>query len=126
MQEVDSRLPRSETMHQLRGELLAIAIALHKCRFLVYGHPNLVVLTDHKPLVGFLNSPYDKETENRRMLNLRRKTDNYSFKTQYVPSFQIGASDGISRREPEDEGSIPSKDWATINQVASGICYWVA
>ena len=75
----------------VEGELLGIAIALHKSRFLTYGHPNLTVLTDHKPLIGFLNSPCDKETDNRRMLSLRRKTDNYRFTTQYTPGKSIEA-----------------------------------
>ena len=79
-------------------------------------HKNLIVLTDHKSLVGFLNSPHDKETDNRRMWNLRRKTENYRFTTQYTPGNQIGATDGISRREPQQPEDVPTKNWAEVNQ----------
>ena len=58
----------------------------------------------------------DKEMENRRMPNLRRKMDNYSFRTQYVPGFRISPSDGISRRKPKDDDSIPTNDWVAVNQ----------
>ena len=41
---------------------------------------------------------------------------NYSFKTQYVPGFRIGPSDGISRRKPKAINNIPVEDWVGVNQ----------
>ena len=35
--------------------------------------------------MGFLGKLVDTETENRRMQNLRRKTENYNFVIQHVP-----------------------------------------
>ena len=92
-------------------------MALHKSRYLVQGHKNLTVLTDHKPLVGYLDKLIDSETDNRRMFNLRRKTQNYSFTTQHVPGIHIGATDGISRRTPGGE-QIPTEEWVSVNKIA--------
>ena len=50
------------------------------------------------------------------MLSLRRKTDNYSFTTQYTP----GASDRISRREPPSLDNVPEKEWTEVNQASAG------
>ena len=59
---------RSEANYApVEGELLGIAIALDKSRFLTYGHPNLVVLTDHKPAGRILEQPLrqgDRQQEN--------------------------------------------------------------
>ena len=99
----------------IEGELLGIVVALHKSRYLVQGHENLTVLTDHKPLVGYLDKLVDSETDNRRMFNLRRKTQNYSFTTQHVPGVHIGATDGISRRTPDEE-QIPTEEWVSVNK----------
>jgi hypothetical protein len=42
----------------IKGELLRIANALHKSRYLTYGSDKLMVVTDHRPLVGFLEFEY--------------------------------------------------------------------
>jgi hypothetical protein len=49
----------------VEGELLGIANALHKSRYLTHGAIRLTVLTDHKPLVRFLNFNAIQEIENR-------------------------------------------------------------
>ena len=108
--------PAESKYAPIEGELLGIAIALHKSRYLVQGNDNLTVLTDHKPLVGFLGKLIDTEMENRRMQNLRRKTQNYNFVIQHVPGATIGATDGISRRTPQGE-PIPDKEWTEMNKV---------
>ena len=100
----------------VEGELLGIVIALHKSRYLVQGHRNLTILTDHKPLVGFLSRLIDTEMDNRRMQNLRRKTQNYNFNIQHIPGAHIGATDGISRRQPRGKPT-PEKEWLQINQL---------
>jgi hypothetical protein len=78
------------------GELLGIANALHKSRYLTIGTMNLIILTDHMPLVNFLDYEYMKENENRRLLNLKTKIDNYIFRIQYVKG-SSNMADGISR-----------------------------
>jgi hypothetical protein len=80
----------------IEGELLGIACALHKSRYLTHGSQNLTVLTDHKALVGFLNFEAINEIENRRLINLKRKTDQHTFDIQFVEGIN-NLSDGISR-----------------------------
>jgi hypothetical protein len=82
----------------IEGELLGIACALHKTRYLTNGSSRLTILTDHKPLVGFLDYLDIKELENRRLINLKRKTDNYSFDIQFIEGIN-NLTDGISRIE---------------------------
>ena len=38
----------------VEGELLGIAAALHKTRYFERGHPNVTVITDHKPILNLL------------------------------------------------------------------------
>ena len=61
--------PAESKYAPIEGELLGIVIALHKSRYLVSGHDNLTVLTDHKPLVGYLDRLVDIDTDNRWMFN---------------------------------------------------------
>ena len=42
-------------------------------------------MMDHQPLVSYLNNSNVSEQENRRMMNLRRKTDNFDFEKVYCP-----------------------------------------
>jgi hypothetical protein len=49
----------------VEGELLGIACALHKTHYLTHGSSRLIILTDHKLLVGFLDHLDIKEIENR-------------------------------------------------------------
>ena len=40
----------------VEGELLGIASALHKSRYFVSGHPNVTIITDHRPIVNLLQN----------------------------------------------------------------------
>ena len=63
-------------MRQLiEGEALAVADALHQCRYFVLGCKDLTVVTDHKPLLNILN-----DIQNKRLQNLKEKTLSYQFR----------------------------------------------
>ena len=66
----------------IEGELLGVASALHKSMYFVHGHPRVHVVTDHKTILNLLK---DKSwsINNKRLTNLRRKCDNFTFKTGY-------------------------------------------
>ena len=103
----------------IEGECLAVAYGLHQTRYFVLGCPDLIVATDHKPLLGLLNDRSLASIENRRLLNLKEKTLAYNFKVIHVPGrLQLGA-DATSRHptgaptllrlpgEPDpDEGNV--------------------
>ena len=46
----------------VEGELLGIASALHKTRYFVSGHPNITVVTDHKPILNLLQEEQGQST----------------------------------------------------------------
>ena len=77
--------PSESRFAPIEGELLGITKALHKARYYIMGHSNLHLITDHKPLEKFLENEDVKEEENRRLMNLRRKCENYNFCISYNP-----------------------------------------
>ena len=79
----------------VEGELLGIASALHKSRYFVSGHPNLTIVTDHKPLLNLLQDR-SRIINNKRLTNLRRKCDGFLFKIGYGKGVD-NTTDAISR-----------------------------
>ena len=69
------------------------------------GHSNLHLITDHKPLEKFLENEDVKEEENRRLMNLRRKCENYNFCITYK-SGALNTADPLSRGEIPDIGTL--------------------
>ena len=54
----------------IEGELLGIASALHKTRYFVSGHPDVFIITDHKPILNLLQDR-TRTINNKRLTNLR-------------------------------------------------------
>ena len=71
-------LHEAETRYvPIEGEALAVAFALHSCRYYILGCRDLIVATDHKPLVHVLNNRSLADITNRRLLSLKEKTLSY-------------------------------------------------
>ena len=67
------------------GQCLAISWSLNNaCRFIL-GCKELIVVTDHKPLLGILNSTEIYSIPNPRLQSLKEKTLQYEFSIQYCP-----------------------------------------
>ena len=81
----------------IEGELLAVAYALHQTRYYIQGCSDLIIATDHKPLVGILNDRPLSEISNRRLLNLKEKTLAYKFDIVHVSGKQNTGADATSR-----------------------------
>mgnify|MGYP003334461817 CR=1 FL=1 len=66
----------------VKWKLLGIGSALYKSRYFITGHPNVTVVSDHKPIVNLL---LDRNSiiNNKRLTNLRRKCDGFIFNTGY-------------------------------------------
>ena len=90
--------PSESRFAPIEVELLGITKALHKARYYIMGHSNLHIVTEHKPLEKFLENEDVKEEENRRLMNLRRKCENYNFFITYK-SGALNTADPLSRRE---------------------------
>ena len=81
----------------VEGEASAIAWALNKCRMFVMGCPNLVVVTDHAPLLGIFGDRDLSKITNPRLFKLKEKTMMYRFSIQHCPGKWQRGSDALSR-----------------------------
>ncbi|KAG0701317.1 Retrovirus-related Pol polyprotein from transposon 17.6 [Chionoecetes opilio] len=81
----------------VEGEALAVAWCLRKARLFLLGCPNLLVVTDHRPLVGLFKDRSLAEVLNPRLLHLKEKTLHYRFAIKYLPGKQNNAADSLSR-----------------------------
>ena len=95
--------PAESRYSPIEGEALAVVYGLHQTRYYILGCNDLVVATDHKPLIKILNDKPLTEITNRRLLNLKEKTLPYSFTIIHVPGRKNTGPDAASRY-PTQEG----------------------
>lgn len=81
----------------VEGEALAVVYALHQTRYYVLGCTDLIIATDHKPLLRILNDRSLTEIDNRRLLNLKEKTLAYRFSIVHVAGKKNLGPDATSR-----------------------------
>ena len=89
----------------VEGELLGIT------RYFVSGHPDVTVITDHKPILNLLQNR-TRTINNKRLTNLRRKCDGFIFKTGYGRGVD-NTADAISRIKGwslDDPERLPTVD----------------
>jgi transposase InsO family protein len=79
------------------GEALAIAWSLQHARMFVLGCKDLMVSTDHRPLLGILKDRDLNSITNPRIFNLKEKTLPYTFTIQYNPGKWHRGPDAFSR-----------------------------
>ena len=101
----------------VEGECLAVVQALFKCRHFILGCKDLIVATDHKPLVKVLGDRSLEDIFNPRLLNLKEKTLRYKFKIIHLAGRINTAADAISRYPSQE--SIRTADVATSQEVDS-------
>ena len=76
--------PAESRYSPVEGECLAVADALHKAKYFVLGCPDLIIATDHKPLLGVFRKPL-ADIQNPRLLSIAEKTLWFSFSLVHVP-----------------------------------------
>ena len=83
----------------IEGECLAVVKALHKrtVRYFVIGCRDLVIVTDHKPLVKLLGNRKLEDIDNPRLLRLKEKTLSYRFTMRYLSGARNKIPDALSR-----------------------------
>ena len=84
----------------VEGEALAVAYALHQTRYYILGCSQLIVATDHKPLIQILNDRALTDITNRRLLNLKEKTLPYNFTMVHISGAKNKGPDAVSRYPP--------------------------
>ena len=95
----------------IEGECLGVVKALRKptVRYFIHGCDDLVIATDHKPLVKLLGNRKLEDIENPRLLSLKEKTLSFRFTMRYVPGAKNKIPDATSRF-PTDVPNIPLED----------------
>jgi hypothetical protein len=79
------------------GELLAISWSLNHSHIFTKGSPNLVIVTDHKPLLGILNDKPLNDIKNPRIIRLKEQTLSFNFKVMYNRGKWQRGPDALSR-----------------------------
>ena len=80
---------------------------LESARHSVLGCDNLVVATDHTPLLGVLNNRHLGDIKNERLLSLKEKTLPYRFSIIHIPGQKQKAPDANSRKPTVDAKKLP-------------------
>ena len=81
----------------IEGECLAVVYGLQKCKYFLLGCRDLVIATDHKPLINILNDRYLGDIENGRLRNMKEKTLAFNFIIKHVPGRKHLGPDAASR-----------------------------
>ena len=89
--------PAESRYAPIEGEAAAIAYSLKKARMFVMGCRDLIVITDHEPLVSVLGDRELADITNPRLAKLKEKTLRYRFSIQHNPGKWHRGSDAVSR-----------------------------
>ena len=106
----------------IEGEALAIAWALEQTRYFTLGCPDLLLVTDHKPLTKIFGDRMLDEIKNTRIFRLKQRTLPWRFKTRHLPGKTNVAADATSRHpSPAGEMSMLGVDDYIESAIAASI-----
>ena len=103
----------------VEGEALAIAWSLENTKFFTQGCDNLVVVTDHNPLVKLFGDRALDQITNSRLFSLKQRTLPWRFSVAYKAGKDNNFSDATSRNPVhsiEDEG-----DKVSNSEILAGV-----
>ena len=89
----------------IEGEALAIVYALEQTKYFTLGCQQLIIATDHEPLVKIFGDRTLDEIPNRRLFKLKKRTLPWYFKIIWVPGKNNPAADATSRNPSTDEST---------------------
>jgi hypothetical protein len=81
----------------VEGEMLSVAWGLEQTRYFTQGCDNLLVVTDHKPLVKLLGDRTLDEITNTRLFRLKQRTLMWKFSIEHQPGVDNHVADATSR-----------------------------
>ena len=91
-------MSRTESRYAaVEGEALAIAWGLEQTKYFTQGCSNLLVVTDHKPLVKIFKDRTLDEIPNTRLFRIKQRTLPWHFQILYMPGKTNAAADATSR-----------------------------
>ena len=91
--------PAESRYAPIEGEAMAVAWALERAGVFTLGCPDLLVVTDHKPLVCILGDKALEDIPNPRLVRLKEKTLRWKFQIQHCPGKWNRGPDAFSRME---------------------------
>ena len=117
----------------VEGEALAIAWSLEHTKYFTQGCDDLVIVTDHKPLVNFFSDRTLDQITNPRLFSIKQRTLPWRFRVVYRPGAENKFSDATSRNPTgcndeeipctetlavlmEDEEKVKMDDIASLNK----------
>ena len=86
----------------IEGEALAIAWGLEQTKYFTQGCKDLIVATDHKPLVKIFGDRTLDEIPNTRLFRLKQRTLPWRFRAIHMPGKTNQAADAASRYPSPD------------------------
>ena len=91
------------------GEALSLSWSLNHAKNFVLGCRDLIVVTDHKPLLGIFNDRDLNAIANPRIRDFKEDTLYFQFRTQYCPGKWLRGPDACSRNlSPFSKSNNPS------------------
>ena len=81
----------------IEGEALAVAWGLEQTRYFTQGCEDLIIVTDHKPLVKIFGDRTLDEISNSRLFRLKQRTLPWRFEIRHLPGKSNHAADATSR-----------------------------
>ena len=106
--------PTEQRYAPIEGEALAVAWGLEQSRYFTQGCDDLIVVTDHKPLVKILGDRTLDEISNSRLFRLKQRTLPWYFEVAHLPGKTNTAADATSRHpSPSTYAELASIDMSS-------------
>lgn len=114
--------PTEQRYAPVEGEALAVAWGLEQSKYFTQGCNDLLVVTDHKPLVKILGDRTLDEISNSRLFRMKQRTMPWSFSIQHLPGKSNCAADATSRHpSATNETSDNLHDHLSIDDVETAM-----
>ena len=104
--------PAESNYAPVEGEALGVAWGLEQTKYFTMGCDNLLVVTDHAPLIKVLGDRRLDEISNPRLFRIKERTLMWRFDIEYQPGKSNTVSDALSRY-PNKYSEIASLNMST-------------
>ena len=95
--------------HPIEGELLGVTWALEKLAYYTLGSEKLLILVDHKPLIGLLSTRNLGDIDNPRLLHLAERLLRWNFSIEHIAGAKNFAPDALSRSPVNQDSQSTNK-----------------